>query len=133
MDNDPEQTTEVRERNVVNDNGDRVQRRTVTASAGGRSVMSRVVWYVAGLIIALLALRVLLLLLGANRDNGFVDLIYALSGVFAAPFTGIFPTPTYGQSFFDTASVVAIVVYALIAWGIAKLFTLNRPAGSADT
>lgn len=135
MDNDTERTTEVRERDGVTDTGDeRVQRQTVarhsTATADSRVVMSRVIWYAAGFIIALLALRVIFLMLGANRDSSFVDFIYALSGVFAAPFAAIFPAPTYGQFFFDTASIVGIVVYALIAWGIAKLFTLNRPAGS---
>lgn len=136
MDDNTEQTTEVRERDVVTDRGDRVSRRTVAtdgvSTADTRVVMSRAAWYIAGFIIALLALRVLLLMLGANRDSGFVDFVYALSGVFAAPFVNIFPAPTYGQFFFDTASVVAIVVYALIAWGISKLFTLSRPAGSAD-
>lgn len=136
MDDDSNRTTEVRDREVLTDNGDRVRRRTVAtggaATADSRVVMSRVVWYIAGFIIALLALRVLLLMLGANRDSGFVDFVYALSGFFAAPFIGIFPAPVYGQSFFDTASVVAIVIYALIAWGIAKLFTLNRPAGDVD-
>lgn len=134
MDDSTEQTTEVRERDAVTDRGDHVQRQTVAtsgvASADNRVVMSRIVWYIAGFIIALLAIRILLLILGANRDSGFVDFIYALSGMFAAPFAGIFPAPTYGQFFFDTASVVAILVYALVAWGVGKLFTINRPAGS---
>lgn len=106
------------------------RQRTVVAedAADGRIVAKRVVWYVAGVMIALLALRVVMLMLGANREAGFVDFVYALSGVFAAPFAGIFPAPTYGgQFFFDSASVVAIVVYALVAWGIAKLFTLGSP------
>ena len=135
MDDDTERTTEVRERDVVTDRGDRVQRQTVATSgmstADGRVVASRVVWYVAGFIIALLAIRLVLLMLGANRDSGFVDFVYAFTGFFAAPFAGIFPAPTYGQFFFDTASLVGIIVYALIAWGIAKLLTLNRPLGSA--
>lgn len=136
MDDDTEQMTEVRERDAVTDRGERIQRRTVAtsgvANADSRVVASRVVWYIAGFIIALLAIRMILLMLGANRDSGFVDFIYALSGFFAAPFAGIFPAPTYGQFFFDTASLVGIVVYALIAWGVAKLLTLNRPMGSAD-
>lgn len=110
------------------------RQRTVVAddTADGRIVAKRVVWYIAGVIIALLAIRVILLMLGANREAGFVDFIYAISGIFAAPFAGIFPAPTYGgQFFFDSASVVAIIVYALIAWGIAKLFTLGSPRADA--
>ena len=105
----------------------RVQRQTVseTASVPGSVVAKRVIWYIAGFIIALLVIRVLMFMLGANQGSPFVDFIYSLSGVFAAPFTGIFPTPTYGQFGIDSASLVAIAVYALVAWGISKLFTLN--------
>ncbi|MCB9820248.1 YggT family protein [Candidatus Nomurabacteria bacterium] len=74
-----------------------------------------------------LGLRVLLLALAANQGNPFVDFVYAIGGFFSAPFTGIFGSPSYGQFFFDTASVVAIVVYALVAWGLVKLVTLTRP------
>lgn len=90
-------------------------------------ILQRVVWFIAGVIIALLALRVVLLLLAANRDAGFVDFIYGLSSFFASPFYGIFNyEPAYGQSVFELSSIVAIVVYALVAWGLAKLFTLTK-------
>lgn len=131
MNQQEEQTTEVRRKEAVTDTGETVQRERVSTDtvdrADSRVVASRVVWYIAGFIIVLLALRVLLLALGASQSSGFVDFIYAVSGVFAAPFMGIFPTPSYdGKFFLDSASLVAMLVYALIAWGIAKLFTLNR-------
>lgn len=123
---DEQQTTEVR-RSEVQDGATNVQRETVSAThrPDGSVVAQRVIWYIAGFIITFLALRVVLLLLGANQGNFFVDLVYAVGGFFAAPFSGIFGSPSYGQSFFDTASVVAMVVYALLAWGIAKAFTLT--------
>ena len=101
-----------------------VQRQTVSevSAAPGNVVAQRVVWY----IITLLALRLILQLLGANQGNPFVDLIYGLSGIFAAPFFGMFSyTPSYGVSYFEVSTLVAILIYALIGWGIAKLFTLN--------
>lgn len=122
------QTTEVRETNERQGNTD-VSRQTVQSeSTVSSSVMlKRVVWYIAGVIIALLAIRVVLLLLGANRDSGFVDFVYALSGVFAAPFYGIFNyQPVYGQATLELSSLVAMAVYALVAWGIAKLTTLTK-------
>ncbi len=121
------QTTEVRETNVQ-EGATNVQRQTVaqTTQADGRVVASRVVWYVVGFIVVLLALRMVLLLLGANDNNAFVGFVYALSGVFAGPFYGIFSyQPTYGQSVFEVSSLVAIIVYTLVGWGISKLFTLN--------
>lgn len=123
-----QQTTEVRETNSQV-GGANVQRRTVsrTTQTSGVVVAQRVVWFFAGFIIVFLALRVLLLLLAANQGNFFVDFVYAVGGFFAAPFVGIFGSPTYGQVYFDTASVVGIVVYALLAWGLVKLITLTRP------
>lgn len=86
----------------------------------------RVVWYVAGLIIAFLALRILLQILAANQGNAFVDFVYSVSGFFAAPFFGIFNyTPSYGRVMFEISSLVAIIVYALAAWAIAKALTLT--------
>lgn len=99
--------------------------------ADSRVVAGRAVWYLAGFIIVMLVLRLVLFLFGANQGAPFVDLVYAVSGLFAAPFTGIFPTPAYGAFALDTASILAIIVYALAAWGISKLFTLNRPSGTA--
>lgn len=123
-----QQTTEVRETTGRQGDTD-VTRQTVQSSntASNSVVLKRVVWYIAGVIIALLAIRVVLLLLGANRDSGFVDFVYALSEIFAAPFYGIFNyVPAYGQSVLELSSLVAIAVYALVAWGIAKLATLTK-------
>lgn len=123
------QTTEVRETNKrVGDTT--VQRETVSqhTSTPGVVVFQRIVWYVTGIIIALLVLRLILLMLAANDTNAFVGFIYALSGFFAAPFFGIFSyQPTYGQFTFEVSTMVAIVIYALIGWGVAKLATLGRP------
>lgn len=120
------QTTEVRE-NTSGDTG--VRQKTVSrdTQVSGVVIAQRVIWFFAGFIIVFLALRTLLLLLAANQGNFFVDFVYAVGGFFAAPFAGIFGSPTYGQSYFDTASLVGIVVYVLLAWGIAKLVTLTRP------
>ncbi len=99
-----------------------------TASAQSPSaVAARLVWFIAGVIIVLLAIRFLFILLGANQGNGFVDLIYNASYPFAAPFFGIFGyTLHYGISRFELSTLVAIGIYALIAWGIARLITIRH-------
>jgi hypothetical protein len=132
MNGDQDQkTTEVRETNEVQGNTN-VRRQTVATaeSVDSKIILRRIVYYIAGIIIAFLALRIVLLLLAANQGSGFVDFIYAIGGFFASPFYGIFSyQPAYGQSTFEISSVVAIVIYALAAWGLAKLFTLtsNHP------
>ena len=103
-------------------------REVVTDRSGvpGSVVAQRVVWYIVGSIIGLLALRLVLQLLGANEGNAFVDLVYGLSGIFAAPFFGMFSyEPSYGVSYFEVGTFVAMIVYALIGWAIARAFTLG--------
>lgn len=92
----------------------------------GNTVAARVVWLIAGVIMGLLAIRFLLSLLGANRNNGFADLVYGLSYPFAAPFFGLFGYDvSYGRSRFEGETLVAIAVYALLAWLIAKAVTIR--------
>ncbi|HSW77336.1 MAG TPA: hypothetical protein VLG36_00885 [Candidatus Chromulinivoraceae bacterium] len=123
-----QKTTEVRDTKVQQGNTN-IRRQSVTTATkvDAGVVARRIVYYLAGVIIALLVLRIVLLMLAANQGSGFVDFVYALSGLFAMPFYGIFNyQPSYGQSVFEISSVVAIVVYALVAFGIAKLFTLTK-------
>lgn len=125
---DERQTTEVRETNErIGDST--VQRQSVekTRSVSSTVVAQRIIYYVGGVIVALILVRLLLQLLGANQSSDFVGFIYGLSGIFVAPFYGIFGEPTFGQSHFETSALVAIVVYGLLTVGIAKLITLNRP------
>lgn len=116
---------EVAEKKQVVTTDDGVENRQVDQPEKS-TLAVRIVSFIVGFIVTLLALRILLLLLAANQGNAFVDFVYGLSGVFAVPFYGIFDyEPVYGESVFEISSVVAILVYALIGWGIAKLLTIN--------
>lgn len=112
-----------------------VERQTVSerTATSGVVVAQRVVWYIVGFIVVLLAVRFALLLLGANDDNAFVSFIYSLSGFFAMPFYGIFSyEPAYGNSVFETSTAVAIAIYLLVGWGIAKLLSLGTKSGRTE-
>jgi hypothetical protein len=88
------------------------------------------IWYIAGVIDLLIALRLIFKLFGAH-PVGFADFLYRITAPFVAPFTGIFPAPTVEGSYFETAALVAIVVYAIIAWIIARLIDVAaRPTNS---
>lgn len=90
------------------------------------TVAARIVYLIFGFIITVLAIRMLLLLLAANQGNQFVDFVYGFSGVFAAPFYGIFSyEPQYGSFVFEVSTLVAIIVYALVGWGLASILTLG--------
>ena len=96
----------------------------------------QVAYFVFGAIEALLAIRFVLLLLGANQGSPFVGLIYALSRPFVLPFQGIFGEPSFGASVIEWSSLVGIIVYALIAYGLARLIELVyapvRPSRTRD-
>lgn len=90
------------------------------------SVAARIVSIIGGIIMGLLALRFILSLLGANRENAFADLIYGLSYPFVAPFFGLFNyDATYGKSRFEFETLFAIIVYALLTWLIVRLLTVR--------
>lgn len=94
-------------------------------------IAARTIYFIFGVIVAFIALRILLLLLAANQGNVFVDFVYSISSLFVAPFFGIFRyTPVYGASVLEASSLFAIVVYTLIAWALASLVTLGSRRGA---
>ena len=76
-----------------------------------------------------LALRLLFRLLGANPQNSFITVLYRLSHVFVGPFNGIFNDQALGnQSVLEVSTLIAIALYALLAWGLMALAeTILRP------
>ncbi len=87
----------------------------------------QVVYYLAGILEVLLALRFVLQLLGASPASSFTNFIYQLTEPLVAPFYGVFQTTlNYGTARFDLETLLAMVIYALIAWGIANLIRLAK-------
>ena len=92
------------------------------------SLLARIVWFIGAVLAILLAFRFVLILLGANSSNGFANFIYTVSHPFAAPCFGIFGyTQAYGEAKFEASTLVAIFVYLLVAYGVAKLITIRKP------
>jgi len=92
-----------------------------------RTMIARVIWYVSGVLSVLLAARFLLALAGANGANGFDRFISGASGPFVAPFTSLFgATPASGAPRLEVSILVALAVYALVAWGLVRLVTIGR-------
>lgn len=91
--------------------------------------LTQLVWLLFGLLEALIALRILLKLIGANAANPFASLVYSLSGLFLWPFFGLTGTPAANGMVLEIPSVIAMVVYALAAWAIARVvwLLLYRP------
>jgi hypothetical protein len=83
------------------------------------------IYILFGFIEVLLTLRFVLRLLGANAEAGFAQLIYGVTAPLVAPFQGLFGTVQSDASVLESASLVALIVYALVAWLIVKLAWLG--------
>jgi hypothetical protein len=90
-----------------------------------------IIGFVAGVVNVLIGLRFVLRLLGASTQSAFVNAIYAVSAPLVAPFHGIFGDSATNGNYFETAALVAIVIYALIGWGLIVLVRiLTAPHGT---
>ncbi|KPU45523.1 hypothetical protein OXPF_07560 [Oxobacter pfennigii] len=83
-----------------------------------------VVYYVLGILEVLLGLRLLFKLLGANASSGFVSFLYSLTRIFIVPFQGIFNMVASDGAVFEPATAVAMLIYAIIAYGVVYLLRL---------
>lgn len=93
---------------------------------------TQIVWYVLGLVEALLAFRFALKLLGANPDAGFTYFIYGVTHVLAAPFLSVFGRSQVGGSIFEWTTLLAMFVYLALAYGIIKLFLMGRTVSTPE-
>jgi len=93
------------------------------------SRLTQLVWLLFGILEALIGLRVFLKLIAANASNAFAALVYNASSLFVWPFSGLTRTPAAEGMVLDIPSIIAMLVYALVAWVIVRLLwiVLDRP------
>ena len=111
---------------AVTESVDNVEARRSTANW-----LTGLVYFLFGLIEIAIALRILLKLLAADPNAGFSRFIYGVTGPFVAPFAGIIGQPAASNgSVFELSSVLALIIYLLLSWIIAKLLQLliDRPS-----
>jgi len=92
---------------------------------------TQLVWLLFGALVALIALRIGLKLIDANPESPIAVLLYAVTDLFLFPFAGLVGSPAAGGMVLELSSFIAMVVYALIAWALAKTIWLifYRPRG----
>ena len=89
------------------------------AAAAQRSFTYQVtafLWLLFGALEGLLGLRLILKLLASNPSNPFAQLIYGLSDLFVWPFIGLTVTPSAAGIVVEIHTIIAMVVYAILAW-----------------
>ncbi|MBI2759848.1 MAG: YggT family protein [Chloroflexi bacterium] len=91
----------------------------------GADRIVQAVYLLFGIFEGLLAIRFVLKALGANPDAGFSSFVYGITGPFLAPFAGMFGTPAASNgAVLEIHTLIAFVVYALLAWLVGKLLWL---------
>ncbi len=97
---------------------------------------TQLIWLALGVLEAALGLRFLLKLIAANPANPFASLLYCITGAFLAPFAGLTRTPSAEGMVLEVSTLIAMVVYALLAWALERLVWVlfYRPrSGSVNT
>ena len=102
--------------------------RVVRVRNSSTQTFGYLVYFLFAVLEVLLVFRVFLKLSGASIASEFVGLVYGLTGIFILPFEGIFrrgfAEGVETTSVFEPSSVIAIVVYAVVALGIVRLIAI---------
>ena len=92
---------------------------------------TQLIWLLFGILEALIAMRIGLMLIGANPNSPIVALIYGFTYLFLFPFEGLIGSPTAGNMVLELSSMFAMLIYGLIAWATERAVWLifYRPRG----
>lgn len=93
---------------------------------------TQIVWYVLAILETLLFFRFLLKLLAANSGAGFTSLIYSITYPFVLPFQAVFRTNSVGNNVFEWTTLLAMLVYWLLALAIIRLFIMGKPVSTPE-
>lgn len=93
---------------------------------------TQIVWYLLSILEVLLAFRFMLKLTGANPAAGFTSFVYGVTWPFTAPFAAVFSPTKVEGSVFEWTTLLAMVVYWLIALGIVKLFLMSKTVSTDE-
>lgn len=84
--------------------------------------ITSIIYFLLGVLEVILGLRFIFRLLGASTASSFIAFLYNLSLPFVTIFNGIFNDQTIGSTgVFEISTILAMLIYALIAWGIVSL------------
>ncbi len=107
-------------------NGDFEHREQVVENVGAnhQKNLGRVIQFINllfSILEGMIGLRILLKLMAANANAVFTRIVYDFTGLFLWPFAGLTRTPSVAGLVLDIPAIVALLVYALLAWAIARL------------
>lgn len=93
---------------------------------------TQIVWYLLGILEILLTFRFILKLLGANATAGFTSFVYGATHIFTAPFLTVFRVTKIAGNIFEWTTLLAMLVYWIVALGIVKLFLMGKTVSTPE-
>lgn len=82
--------------------------------------------------VSLLLIRFTLVLVGANQNSTFMQWVFATTQPLLAPFNGLFNNVGSGNFVLELNTIVAIVVYSVLATLLIKLVDFLSLSDSSD-
>jgi len=97
--------------------------------------VTQLIWLLVGLLEGVLGLRFIFKLIGVNAANAFASLLYKVTDLFVAPFASLTGAPSAGGMVLEISTLIAMIVYALIGWVLARIVYVlfYRPRGPVST
>lgn len=119
----------IRRNRVVNDDPNvEVVDEAATPALAGYSIadrLSSIIYLLASIVGAIIVLRFVLLLIGANQNNEFASWVMKISQPLVQPFLTLFGySPSVGQGVIEWTDLVALAVYWIAAAILARLLHL---------
>ena len=93
---------------------------------------AQTVWYILGLLEAILAFRFAIKFFAANPAAGFTDFIYTISHPFVAPFISVFRNTRMEGSVMEWTTILAMLVYWFFGWAIIRLFFMSKTVSTPE-
>lgn len=114
---------------------DRVVEDEAVSRLSALDLATRIIWFLTGLLLVGLVARFILKATGANTASSFVTFIYNTTAASVAPFRGIFTDSVSGSNVLEVSTIVAIIVWALIAFFVTWLLgiVLGGPSRGVHT
>jgi hypothetical protein len=119
-------TVDHRKKVIVEQHGDRVHEEHVVRDLNleyRETVykITQLIWLLFGGLEALIGMRVILMLIGANPASWFTAFIYQLTQLFLWPFQNIVANPSIQNITLEVTSLIAMLVYAIVGWIFVRL------------
>lgn len=94
--------------------------------------VTQFIWFIFSVVEAILLIRFILKLVGANASAGFTKFIYSISYPLMKPFLYIVRSPEVVGGTIEWSTLIALIIYSLIAWFLVRFIVMSRPITSTE-